>query len=208
MATVENRLHFGLSIFEAELPYIQKNQQALAEHFLQMQQTEGDALTRSNHGGWHSQDNLQQSGDPLIQGLTADIKNISTACVQHAQPELAAKGLRLTSAWANINHAGHWNTPHQHLPCEWSGVAYIQTPNVAEKKVGSCQDGDILFFDPLPLGQQYQRSPYHPYTPKQGNMFIFPSYLLHMVAPHFEQEPRISVAFNFRLLANIQQIGV
>jgi len=42
---------------------------------------------------------------------------------------------------------------------------------------------------------------------KDGTLYLFPGYLLHMVAPHYEQDPRISMAFNFRIGQNIQNVA-
>lgn len=56
----------------------------------------------------------------------------------------------------------------------------------------------MIFFNPLPLGLQYARAPAISAKSTNGKLFFFPGYLLHMVAPHFENKPRISVAFNLR----------
>ena len=54
-------------------------------------------------------------------------------------------------------------------------------------------------FNPLPLGKRHKRPPTTNYSPKIGHMLLFPSYMVHMVCPHNEPDPRISVAFNFRI---------
>ena len=101
-------------------------------------------------------------------------------------------------AWLNINQNGEWNAPHIHLPSKWSGVFYVEAgePLVDDPDVF---EGMILFFDPMPLGQEWKRPPAISFKPLTGHMLLFPSFLTHMVAPYFGKTPRISLAFNFQL---------
>ena len=82
---------------------------------------------------------------------------------------------------------------------QWSGAFYVDVNSKDAVLVKSEKDGDIIFFNPLPLSKQYQRAPTILATPTSGKMYLFPGYLMHMVAPHFDEKPRISVAFNLTL---------
>ncbi len=42
---------------------------------------------------------------------------------------------------------------------------------------------------------------YH-FKPLKHQLIIFPSHLLHMVTPHFDDRPRISVSFNISIKEN------
>jgi len=54
------------------------------------------------------------------------------------------------------------------------------------------------------LGPKYERQISFNLKPANGKLLLFPAYLIHMVAPHFDQEPRISMAFNL-ILEKIDQ---
>ena len=102
----------------------------------------------------------------------------------------------MLAAWANVNLQGAWNTPHMHLPAQWSGVFYVDLGDMDASLPLGEQDGNILFFDPLQLGERFKRSPTHAMPPQAGGMLLFPAYLNHMVIPYAGKAPRISIAFN------------
>jgi len=102
--------------------------------------------------------------------------------------------LHMLSAWANINGKGDWNMPHNHLPCQWSGCFYVKVKE--DSKIRN--DGNIVFIDPSPFGPHFRQNSNATVQPKTGMMLIFPSYLMHMVEPHHEDEDRISIAFNMQ----------
>ncbi|WP_341502326.1 TIGR02466 family protein [Gallaecimonas sp. GXIMD4217] len=202
----ENRLHFGVPIFEAELPGFMARREAVRDLLLQLRQADG-GITRSNQRGWHSQDNLHQSEEQLLQWLTEQIYQLGSQLIRHAEKKGPESPVYLSSLWANINDFGAWNAPHAHLPCEWSGCLYVDVNEAPEEKSNGIAPGDLMFFDPVPVGNPYRNATTVSYTPRNGTLFLFPGYLLHMVAPHYQQDPRISLAFNFRLGDVINQIA-
>ena len=193
---VESRWHFGIPVLDADIPKFQEHQHALIDIFLKMRSDDDPDMVRSNQGGWHSLDNLHTSKHPEIKWLTQQILTIGGQSVAHLEGSEFKGSVALTGLWVNINRPGDWNMPHSHLPNEWSGVVYISVNK--NKKNG--RDGDLIFMNPMPMGKQYRRPASISYTPQDGKFFLFPGYLLHMVAPHFDKEDRISVAFNFKVL--------
>ena len=93
-------------------------------------------------------------------------------------------------AWFNLNRKGAENREHAHSGFLASGVAYFQSTNT----------GPIEF---LPMNTLYKMTnpawPYNGmavYEPEDGDILIFPSYLLHKVHPNPIENPRINMAFN------------
>lgn len=189
---------FGIPIYDVKIADFQSHQQALSETILAIRKK---ALSEkvSNQGGWHSRNNLHLSDNPEIRWLIKEIQSVSGDCIRHSMIGTNAVQLELSTCWANVNEAGDWNAPHAHFPADWSGVCYIQINRQTVETVKSDMDGDILLFNPLPLGPQYRRPPTINRRPQNGHILLFPSHLVHMVAPHFEKDPRISVAFNFSI---------
>lgn len=202
----ENRLHFGVPIVEVQLPELCERAAEIAALLLEMRAQQA-GIQRSNQRGWHSQDDLFNHPAPALQWLSEMIFQVAGKVIRHADHMPPETELLLSSMWANINDAGAWNAPHVHLPCEWSGVLYIDVPVAPPEGQGGIHDGDILFLDPVPVGAPYRPATTVAYTPQVGTMYVFPSYLMHMVAPHFNERPRISVAFNFRVAGNIQRFA-
>jgi len=197
---------FGVPVYELKIEGFESRQKALIEEILSMK-TRDAGVAVSNKGGWHSKQNLHQSENADIRWLFGEILKVSNSCIRHSKTAPEGARIALTTSWANINESGDWNAPHAHFPADWSGVFYVRSNQKQAETIKSENDGDILFFDPLPLGPQYRRPPTMFKKPSNGKMFLFPSYLVHMVAPHFEQEPRISVSFNFRVTLPRQNSG-
>jgi uncharacterized protein (TIGR02466 family) len=99
----------------------------------------------------------------------------------------------VSGAWLNINPKHTHNVCHTHSDGSLSGVMYLST----NKK-----SGDIVFYNPAPI-QHYPTisqlpsfSSQHAFTPENGDVIVFPSYLEHCVMPNLSDEDRISIAFN------------
>ncbi len=156
-----------------------------------------ESVHRSNCGGWHSSNTLYKSQEPSINWLINRLYELGSLCLVREQQIPPRHRITMPSCWANINESGDWNAPHAHQPCEWAGVCYIDVcDDLPEQSKRSDRDGNLLFINPIPFGHQYNRPPTVDYRPEAGKVFIFPGYLMHMVAPHFHDKPRISVAFN------------
>jgi hypothetical protein len=96
-------------------------------------------------------------------------------------------------AWANVNEPNSENREHVHTGYFMSGVAYFQAKNT----------GRIEF---MPYNYTYKIThpnwPYYGtsyYEPEDGDIIMFPSYLLHRVERNPSQQQRISMAFNATL---------
>jgi len=92
--------------------------------------------------------------------------------------------------WSNVNSIGGYNISHTHAGSMISGVIYLQSTGT----------GTIEF---QPLNYIYKIN--HPcwtyngtmkYTPEDGDILLFPSYLLHRVEPNPIDKERINIAFN------------
>jgi|TARA_R110002020_G_scaffold439414_1_gene649925 hypothetical protein len=104
----------------------------------------------------------------------------------------------LSALWINYQKQHEYNPPHDH-DGRLSFVIYLDMPKKLEEEqknyVGkSCGPGGIQFL--------YGEGPRDAVTtlsfsPKKGDMFIFPSWLKHYVAPFKSDCTRISVSGNF-----------
>lgn len=194
----QNKVHFGVSILEVTLEDVIARRSDIKQTLQALRETE-EGIARSNQLGWHSQDDLHQRDSELFTWLSQSIFDAGNQLIRHADKLPNDVPIFLSSLWANINDTHAWNAPHSHLPCEWSGCLYIdvnENPGPAESGI---HPGDILFLDPVAVGTPYRKHSVVSYTPKNGQLFLFPGYLTHMVAPHHEEDPRISLAFNFRV---------
>ena len=103
----------------------------------------------------------------------------------------------LKNVWINKNKKGDFNIPHVHPDSNFSGIYYLKTSKeggfLSFIKNDSVQmTNNHEFLDDIDINVHTQ------IKPRDHLFIIFPSYLLHMVTPHFEEDHRISVAFNVK----------
>lgn len=185
---------------EASLDGFAARQPEIVAHLLALRAAD-KGMARSNQGGWHSGNELFRTEHPALRWLIEQIYAIAVPCIRQVEGDRFNGDVPMTECWVNVNDAGSWNAPHVHLPNEWSGCFYVSVEDPGLHREAGSMDGDILFMNPMPAGPEYNRPPFANYTPKNGQLFIFPGYVLHMVAPHRAPAPRISIAFNFKLVA-------
>ena len=113
----------------------------------------------------------------------------------------------LSALWINHQKQHEYNPPHDHEG-KLSFVIYLQIPEELKKeqkeyKGKSCGPGGIQFV--------YGDGPrdcvtYQSFFPQEGEMYIFPAWLKHWVAPYKSDCTRISVSGNFHDSAPLNNI--
>tara|TARA_E500000318_G_C3509697_1_gene191777 strand:+ start:176 stop:838 length:663 start_codon:yes stop_codon:yes gene_type:complete len=113
----------------------------------------------------------------------------------------------LSALWINHQRPNDFNPPHDH-DGKLSFVIYCSIPEEIKKenqayKGKSCGPGGIQFI--------YGNGPrdcitYMSFPPEEGDMFIFPAWLKHWVAPYKSDATRISVSGNFHDQAPLNNI--
>lgn len=100
-------------------------------------------------------------------------------------------------AWANISHEHSFQEYHTHADRTISAVYYAAVPE---------NSGKIIFESPLepdmlPIknidNYNYWSNRISHFTPEPGMLFIFRSYLRHMVEINRSKDARVSIAMNF-----------
>lgn len=106
--------------------------------------------------------------------------------------------------WGNVNMKGDYHNLHNH-PHSWlSGTYYINVPDQSEAEIfrNDLNPASISFFDPRPqanmnsIKNDKQVDPEYRVLPNSGDLFIWPSFIHHLVHPNMSEAPRISLSFN------------
>lgn len=160
-------------------------------------------LHNANKGCWMGQPHFYNGFDKITENLL--IEKFKFACNEYMmsmpRPYNITQGLNSgvnnraweVWAWANVNDPGSENREHVHTGYFMSGVAYFQAE----------QTGRIEF---MPYNYTYKIThpnwPYYGtayYEPQDGDILMFPCYLLHRVERNESNRQRISMAFNATL---------
>ena len=189
---MHRELHFPTPIYIADIKHPTLNQELERDIVAWSKQDKG--MTRTNIKGWHSTTDMHQKPQfmKLVDMLYSCQRTIYDQEHYESKPFLG-------NMWANINPPGGMNRAHQHPNALWSGVYWIKTPkNCGDLKIDDprssaamCRPRQKEGEKPLRLLREYG------YTPKEGRVIMFPSWLMHCVEPNESNDIRISVSFNF-----------
>lgn len=158
-------------------------------------------------GVYESGFDLFAHDDPAIQTLRLFCLNTLGYVIAqlngYSDREMA--GLRIHEhSWYHLTRHAGYTAQHNHPMASWSGV-YCVDPG--DKVPDRANNGALRFLDTrnsaamyTDPGNAHLQSPYgfgaRAYFLAPGQLLLFPSWLLHEVAPYFGQRERITVAFN------------
>lgn len=149
-------------------------------------QKNNKSVTISNVGGYQSSSiDIKKHFSELFEAILKILEFISTETEMN---------LVLDNSWVNINKTGDFNKSHCHPLSSMSAVFYLKSQE---------DSGNIVFNNPT-LAMHYPINTKNKYfwgtyrfSPVQGRLFVFPSYLEHLVEQNKNKEDRISLALNF-----------
>ncbi len=198
------KTYFPTMVFQIDLANAESLNKSLLSSIYAERDKDREGIARSNYkelGGWHSHNNLHKNDD--YKELVNEIGDAG----ERASKELGYNkdyALTIGTMWSIINPPGSSNRAHVHPGCLWSGVYYIQAPK---------NSGHIEFVEPRTVHLMNQGR-YIPnqkrpqecwskvrFTPTEGRMIIFPSWLYHAVDPNLAKEEgdaanRVIISFN------------
>lgn len=117
--------------------------------------------------------------------------------------------------FANVSAARHYVPSHNHV-AHIASVYYVATTPTdkpvleaqsAMKNYWQPAEGALILHDPRFNASLMGGWQFHAHVhPRPGLMIMFPAFVWHEVVPHFQSEPRLSIAVNFTLTyRNIDQ---
>jgi uncharacterized protein (TIGR02466 family) len=150
----------------------------------------------------------EESKNKLLPELSQCLGIYDQAFEQYTNKKYEKKPEYILSAlWINYQKANEFNPPHDH-DGKLSFVTYLQIPKELkienQEYIGkSCGPGGIQFI--------YGNGPrdcvtYMSFMPEENDMFIFPAWLKHWVAPYKSDVTRISVSGNVHDSAPLNNI--
>ena len=122
--------------------------------------------------------------DAFVADLTKHIQNYCQYLNYNGNCQIA-------ESWFSLFKKGNYGHIHHHGNSDISGVYYVKTNG---------EDGNLFFETPNPhLGTSKVFSaltPRHEYKPEEGNIMLFPGWLMHGIQTNTTDNERISLSFN------------
>jgi len=157
---------------------------------------------------------VYESDFALFENPEPEIKALAQFCLQHvgyvvqqlsrySMEEM--QGLRIFHhSWYHLTRHGGYTAQHNHPMASWSGVYCVDPGDPVPDRPNN---GALRFLESrttasmyLDAGNAHWHEPYGfgemAFNLKAGQLLLFPSYLMHEVAPYYGQRERITVAFN------------
>ncbi|HEX3754644.1 MAG TPA: TIGR02466 family protein, partial [Rhizomicrobium sp.] len=197
---------YPTTLLHRRLENMAESNRQLAALVAQLQTSEHNASSgTTTEGGYQSKDDLFQREHSALailkQHIGEAVQEYSTMLIRQECSRPPAQVEFMLWGWAVALKAGHSQGLHVHPGANISGVYYVAAPPGA-LEAGS-DDGKISFYDPRPRANMNQLSyqiTRHRQAPMPGDMFVFPSWLEHSVAPFKGPGERLCIAFNAKLI--------
>lgn len=203
---------FAVPIAITNLANNQALNQELKDLFLR-REAEGEKYANKQRNSYRNAD-LFESRFDLFAWPEPCIKQLRDQCLQNLfafvtqlcklAPDTAKSWEIHADAWYHITRFGGYFTAHNHPNASWS-LVYCVSPG--ESSPEHNESGVLRFLD-FKAGSMMYLDPANTRLPdpyalgnkvfllKEGDLVIFPSYLVHEVAPFFGRDERITVAAN------------
>ncbi len=165
---------------------------------------------KSAYGLYESTFDLFESDHPGLIKLAGFIRESLRATVSRingSELEPAKIDVQILDSWFHITNQGGLHDAHFHSGCSWCGIYYLQSGDPPGRDREHAGNGVNRFYSPIPTGgshadygNKYLSANRIDITPKDGLLFLFPSYLLHSALPYRGTIDRIVIAFNSKAI--------
>ena len=176
------------------------NNKELYDWCKELQKNDTNGRNKSNYGGWQSNDiDLEKYLNVKpVKDLFFAIMNMANQAIIDCNYKEEHKNVKIGNSWININSKDCYNSTHVHAGTTFSGVYYVKS---------SEQSGLIRFernfyesFLINSYGKINDRSELNAdgvyYSPVEGRILLFPSYIPHSVEKNKDDLERVSISFN------------
>jgi len=141
-------------------------------------------------------------GDNFLQYTKEKFNGFLNFYESYYNKKLSSKEFKLIGCWINFMKEGEFNPPHVHNG-DFSCVLYLDIPDLLKKENEQYVGKDLS--GPGGIQFTYGEDRNHCVTsinlfPKEGDFFIFPSNLRHVVYPFKSNCTRVSMSANIKLI--------
>lgn len=180
-----------------------KLKSAIAEEILILKEIDesGQKWSKKNYpNGYTSYGSMTQlhKTSPNFADLEKALTPFVNQFVKSSHWDLGGKKLEMTTCWVNWMGYGSHHTMHTHPHSILSGVWYASLPD--KSSAFKIEDPRLGFMMAAPVRKAKCPESIKPFIelkPREGDFYLFESWLRHEVPVNLSKKPRLSVSFNF-----------
>lgn len=114
--------------------------------------------------------------------------------------DLGGNKLKMTTCWVNYMGYGTHHTMHTHPHSVLSGVWYVSLPDKSSAfKIEDPRHGYMMAAPVRKANCPERLKPFIELKPREGDFYLFESWMRHEVPVNLSRKPRLSVSFNFEI---------
>lgn len=180
----------------------------LTELAFQLRDQDPVGLSRSNKGGWHSNDNINcyiqhEEFIKLEKEIIQQLQIYQSEIFRGIKFNKKVKH-NIINMWITVNEKYSYNDLHDHPRSVLSGVYYIKHDGTREQGVITFKHPNryiqLDYWNQSLLARDNEfNSLYVDFVPEPNKLLIFPSWLEHRVEQNLKDDTRISLSFNSNL---------
>ena len=196
MSTSMNGEYLNLFNVPIQITKLELNIDSLIEFCYEMKHKNEKGLEKSNVGGWHSDNIVNETHTEFVKLKT---KIEETANLYHHEIQLKKTFYqKISTIWVNINQKGHSNGYHNHPYSSLSGAFYLTEGETAPIVFRHPNEDINTYFWHNSIIEEWNNvnSGLWRIHPKPNTLLIFPPWLKHKVDMNEEDTDRISFSFN------------
>lgn len=170
----------------------------------QQQTVDSDVAVLAKHNLSESRLDFLEDELPEVMELRRMVEELVAGVaheVNHTHwPQDCEAYAHVIESWYHVTKNGGYHDAHSHPNCSWCGIYYLD-PGEANLDQ---RNGINRFYDPRVNAEHYAdpgtaylgNQGFWDFSPIEGQVVIFPSYLKHSALPYFGQKDRVVIAFN------------
>ena len=187
---------FPQPVFKYKVSNFKEYNEKLSEYIYNLNSEDKEGVQRSNRGGWHSNSFKLKDTNSIQYKFAMETTKYVFDAIKTYGWVLEPDKVICSEMWAIINKKNNLNTIHTH-PNNYLSAAYYV------KAAKDC--GKIKFLNPVEMAKERYPKLENPtefnqngieIQPREGDLLIFPAYLMHGVNRNQTDEDRIVISFN------------
>ena len=187
---------FPESVFKYKFEKFENFNPELSNYIYNLNQSDKSGITRSNKGGWHSEDFDLRDGNSVQVKFALELQKYILNTFKELGWKTENKNIQIKEMWAIINKKDDFNVIHSHPNCLLSAAYYVKAPKDCGRFQIENPNSIKKHITPEIVNKNEHNVLMAGIEINEGDLIIFPGYLPHKVARNQSNEDRIVISFN------------